>query len=118
MIEDAYKRLNGLSQHVLIGASRRGELAREGFEDQGVFTAALLRTLQRKPEYDGDRTLGVKESACSSRRKWSASPSRCPAITCRGFQDSWEARISRWWRVDSNGARLLFHVAIVRVGQR
>jgi hypothetical protein len=61
MIEDAYKRLNGLTNQVLIGASRRGELAREGFEGHGVFTAALLRTLQRKPEYEDDRTLGVKE---------------------------------------------------------
>ena len=61
MIEEAYKRLNGLTQQVLIGASRRGELAREGFEGHGVFTAALLRTLQRKPDDPDDRTLGVKE---------------------------------------------------------
>jgi WD40 repeat protein len=61
MIEDAYKRLHGLTQQVLIGASRRGELAREGYEGHGVFTAALLRTLQRKPDFEDDRTLGVKE---------------------------------------------------------
>ncbi len=61
MIEDAYKRLNGLTQQVLIGASRRGELAREGFEGHGVFTAALLRTLQRKPDNPDDHTLGVLE---------------------------------------------------------
>ena len=61
MFEEAYKRLNGLTQQVLIGASRRGELAREGFEGHGVFTAALLRTLQRKPDDPDDRTLGVKE---------------------------------------------------------
>jgi Caspase domain len=61
MVAGAYRRLNGLTQHVLIGASRKGELAREGYNGHGVFTAALLETLARKPEDAGDRQLSVVE---------------------------------------------------------
>lgn len=61
MVAGAYRRLNGLTQHVLIGASRKGELAREGYKGHGVFTAALLETLARKAEDADDRTLSVVE---------------------------------------------------------
>ena len=60
MIEAAYERLNGLSKHVVIGASRRGQFAKEGFEGHGVFTAALLRVMKlKKPDDVKDRTLRV-----------------------------------------------------------
>ena len=60
MMEGAYARLNGLSKHVVIGASRRGQFAKEGFEGHGVFTAALLRVMKRKkPDDQADRTLRV-----------------------------------------------------------
>ena len=59
LVAGAYRRLNGLTQHVLIGASRKAELAREGYQGHGVFTAALLETLGRKPEDAGDKTLTV-----------------------------------------------------------
>jgi hypothetical protein len=61
MVAGAYRRLNGLTQHVLIGASRKGELAREGYQGHGVFTAALLETLARKPEDADDKTMSVVE---------------------------------------------------------
>ena len=56
MIEGAYARLD---RHVVIGASRRGQFAKEGFEGHGVFTAALLRVMNRKPDDEADRTLRV-----------------------------------------------------------
>ena len=59
MMEGAYARLNGLSKHVVIGASRRGQFAKEGFEGHGVFTAALLRVMKRKPDDEADRILRV-----------------------------------------------------------
>ena len=61
LVAGAYRRLNGLTQHVLIGASRKAELAREGYQGHGVFTAALLETLARKPDDAGDKTLTVLE---------------------------------------------------------
>ena len=42
MLEKSYLRLE---QRALIGASRRGELAREGYKGHGVFTAGLLQVL-------------------------------------------------------------------------
>ena len=60
MIEAAYERLNGVSKHVVIGASRRGQFAKEGFKGHGVFTAALLRVMKlKKPDDVKDRTLRV-----------------------------------------------------------
>ena len=60
MIEAAYERLNGVSKHVVIGASRRAQFAKEGFEGHGVFTAALLRVMKlKKPDDVKDRTLRV-----------------------------------------------------------
>lgn len=50
MISGSLDRLSALSKRVVIGASRRGEQAREGFKGHGVFSAGLLRVLQRKPE--------------------------------------------------------------------
>ena len=66
MIRDSYKRLSDLSEQVVIGASRHGQLAREGYEGHGVFTAALLRVLKGKPE---ERALSVVRPArwCSRR---------------------------------------------------
>lgn len=61
IIEAAYERLNGMSKHVVIGASRRGQLAKEGFQGHGVFTAALLRVMQSKPEDEADRMLRVTD---------------------------------------------------------
>jgi hypothetical protein len=61
MIEAAYERLNGVSKHVVIGASRRGQFAKEGFKGHGVFTAALLRVMQSKPEDEADRILRVTD---------------------------------------------------------
>ena len=61
MIEAAYERLNGVSKHVVIGASRRAQFAKEGFEGHGVFTAALLRVMKRKPEDEADRILRVTD---------------------------------------------------------
>ena len=57
----SYRRLNDLTQHVLIGASRRGEMAREDYNGHGVFTAALLETLARKPDPSDEKTLNVDE---------------------------------------------------------
>ena len=61
MIAEQYERLRGISRHVVIGASRRGEFAKEGYAGHGVFTAALLKTLRSKPQFEDDRTLGVRE---------------------------------------------------------
>jgi hypothetical protein len=58
MLEASYERLRGSSQ-VVIGASRRGEFAKEGFENHGVFTAALLRVMRAKPELNDERDLRV-----------------------------------------------------------
>ena len=59
MIEGAYARLKGVSKHVVIGTSRRGQFAQEGFEGHGVFTAAPLRVMKRKSDDEADRSLRV-----------------------------------------------------------
>jgi hypothetical protein len=46
-LEGAYERIGTVKRRAVIGASRRGELAREGFEGHGVFTAAVLRALRQ-----------------------------------------------------------------------
>ncbi|WP_341675476.1 caspase family protein [Niveibacterium sp. SC-1] len=61
MMEGAYDRLNNVSKQVVIGASRRFQLAREGFEGHGVFTAALLHVLQSPPRDEADRLLRVTD---------------------------------------------------------
>ena len=43
----AYARIGNITQRAIIGAARRGELAREGYEGHGVFTAALLQSLRQ-----------------------------------------------------------------------
>ena len=61
MIEAGYERLGGLSRHVVIGASRRGQFAQEGYQGHGVFTAALLAVMRSKPEDELDRLLRVTD---------------------------------------------------------
>jgi len=61
MLEASYDRLYGMSRRVIIGASRRGQFAKEGYQGHGVFTAGLLRVLQEKPDDDFDHTLRVPE---------------------------------------------------------
>lgn len=53
----AYERMNRQRQRPVIGASRKGELAREGYQNHGVFTAALLNVLERPH----DKKLRVME---------------------------------------------------------
>lgn len=65
MMEAGYDRLYAMSKQVVIGASRRGQYAKEGYKGHGVFTAALVRVLQSKPEDDNDRTLRVVELRAS-----------------------------------------------------
>ncbi|AQR65196.1 hypothetical protein BXU06_09085 [Aquaspirillum sp. LM1] len=43
----AYERMSRERQRPVIGASRKGEFAREGYQKHGVFTAALLNVLAR-----------------------------------------------------------------------
>ena len=59
MIQAAYERLNGLSRHVVIGASRRGQFAQEGFEGHGIFSAALLRVMASQPKDEIERIMNV-----------------------------------------------------------
>lgn len=59
MFDGAYERLSTVSRKVLIGASRQGELAKEGYQGHGVFTAALLRVLGGKPADGDEPELGV-----------------------------------------------------------
>jgi len=47
MLAGAYERMNRQRQRPVIGASRKGEFAREGYQNHGVFTAALLNVLER-----------------------------------------------------------------------
>ena len=47
LVADAYRRLNSLTQQVVLGASRSGQLARGGDQDHGVFTAARLAAMGR-----------------------------------------------------------------------
>jgi WD40 repeat protein len=58
MIAAAYDRLGVISKRAMIGASRRGQLAREGYKGHGVFSAALLNVMAGKSE-DGEDNLGV-----------------------------------------------------------
>jgi hypothetical protein len=59
MLEGAYERLSTLSKKVMIGASRQGEYALEGYQGHGVFTAALLRVLRAKPAEGAEPELRV-----------------------------------------------------------
>ena len=59
VLEGSLERLAGLSKRVLIGASREGQFALEGYKGQGVFTAALLRVLSAKPASDAEPELRV-----------------------------------------------------------
>jgi hypothetical protein len=43
----------------MIGASRQGEYALEGYQGHGVFTAALLRVLRAKPAEGAEPELRV-----------------------------------------------------------
>lgn len=52
-------RLVHMNRKAVIGASRRGETAQEGFEGHGVFTAALLRLLNSKAEDEMERDVKV-----------------------------------------------------------
>lgn len=61
MIETAYQRMSGVSKHVVIGASRRFQFAKEGYQGHGVFTAALLRILRGKAPADEDPRLRVTD---------------------------------------------------------
>ena len=61
MIETAYERMSGVSKHVVIGASRRFQFAKEGYQGHGVFTAALLRILRGKAPADEDPRLRVTD---------------------------------------------------------
>lgn len=45
MLAGAYQRMNRERQRPVIGASRKGEFAREGYQEHGVFSAALLDVL-------------------------------------------------------------------------
>ena len=47
MLAGAYERMSRERQRPVIGASRKGEFAREGYQNHGVFTAALLNVLAR-----------------------------------------------------------------------
>lgn len=53
----AYERMSRQRQRPVIGASRKGEFAREGYQNHGVFTAALLNVLARPH----DKKLRVME---------------------------------------------------------
>jgi uncharacterized caspase-like protein len=59
MLEGAYERLSKLTKKVMIGASRQGEYALEGYQGHGVFTAALLRVLRTKPGEGAEPELRV-----------------------------------------------------------
>ena len=54
MLEKSYLRLE---QRAIIGASRRGELAREGYKGHGVFTAGLLQVINRS---DGEEVTPLE----------------------------------------------------------
>jgi hypothetical protein len=61
LVASQYERLGGVSRHAIIGASRRGEFAKEGYQGHGVFTAALLATFQSEPEFEDQREMGIQE---------------------------------------------------------
>lgn len=62
MVADSYERLKRVTGLSVIGASRRGEFAREGWKDHGIFTAALLDALKRPAGPDDNRkAIGVTE---------------------------------------------------------
>jgi WD40 repeat protein len=61
LIKGAHQRLEGMSKRAVIGASRRGQLAKEGFRGHGIFTAALLQTFDKAPEGELDTTVDVDE---------------------------------------------------------
>lgn len=61
MIDASYDRLSGITNQVVIGASRRGEFAKEGYKGHGVFTAALLRTINKSADGEEDRRLRIPE---------------------------------------------------------
>lgn len=54
----AYDRLAVMVKRVMIGASRRGQWAKEGYKGHGVFSAALLNVMAAKSE-DGEDNLGA-----------------------------------------------------------
>lgn len=56
LFEGAYERMGNVKKRAVIGASRRGQFALEGFEGHGVFTAALLQSLGKT---DGGEDLIV-----------------------------------------------------------
>ena len=50
LVTGAYERLNSVQQRPVVGASQLRELALEGYQGHGVFTAALLQTLSAPPD--------------------------------------------------------------------
>ena len=63
LFDGAYERLSRVSAKVLIGASRQGELAREGYQGHGVFTAALLRVMA-KVDKRVEHGMTIDQRAC------------------------------------------------------
>jgi WD40 repeat protein len=57
LLEGSYERIGTLKKRAVIGASRKGELAREGFEGHGVFTAALLQALSKAGDGSDELTV-------------------------------------------------------------
>lgn len=68
MIAADYERLGRVSRPV-IGASRRGEFAQEGYQGHGVFTAALLKVMRSRPQGGADRALRVLHIAADTDRE-------------------------------------------------
>jgi uncharacterized caspase-like protein len=61
LFEGAFARVGNLKKRALIGASRRGEMAREGYQGHGVFSAALLNVLQRADDGEELSVPGLYE---------------------------------------------------------